>query len=107
MEIVGQPHHVVGVDGDAVRAADHALAPRAQEVAVAVEDDDRVLAPVEHERSILLVHRHARHLVIGPAVRQLAPALDDRELHLFSSMAWAMRSKRRLSGVRPSSWLMT
>src|SRR5438105_271893 len=46
-DVVGAIHGVVGSDRDPVRPGELALAPRAEEPALPVEDDDRVLAAVE------------------------------------------------------------
>src|SRR5438876_5865388 len=46
-QIVRQPERVVRADRDPVRPAEDPLAPRAEEVPVPVEDDDRVRAAVE------------------------------------------------------------
>src|SRR5262249_10366982 len=125
-----EPHHAIGVDGDAVRPPHLALAPRAEERAVTIEDDDRVLATGEAEDVVLRVHRHSCHLDEAPAVRELAPALDDLEVqprlrlnarapggawvaarpeihHRASSRARSRRSKRRRGGWRASSWVIT
>jgi hypothetical protein len=59
---------------DAVRTgAEHALAPGAQEVAVAIEDNHRMLAAVEDIHVILGVHRDASHIDELPARRELFP----------------------------------
>jgi hypothetical protein len=54
--IVGAVEIVVSVDVQAVRALEHALAPGAQEVALAVEHDHRVLAAIEDVDLVLAVH---------------------------------------------------
>ena len=46
--VVGQEHGVIGRHMDAVRPRILALAPGAQEIALAVEHHDRVLASVEN-----------------------------------------------------------
>ena len=51
--VVGQPQRVVGRHVDAVRAVEDPLAPGAQEVALAVEDDHRVRAAVERVDPVL------------------------------------------------------
>ena len=53
--IIREVDRVVGPHVDAVGAGILPLAPGAQEVAVAVEDDDRVLAAVEDVDVIVLV----------------------------------------------------
>ena len=45
--VVGEKNRLVGADGRAVRPFENPVAPRAQKIAVAVEDDDRMLAPRE------------------------------------------------------------
>ena len=53
--VIGQPDRVVGRHEDAVRAAKHPLAPGAQEIAVAVEHEHRVLAAIEGVDVVLRV----------------------------------------------------
>jgi len=105
VEIVGEPHHVVGVDGDAVGATDHALAPRAEEVAVAIEDDDRVLAPREDKRAVLLSTATPPPRGTSPSGSFPQPSITENFICTLDRLG--IRSKRRLSGVRPSSWVMT
>src|SRR6266487_278213 len=108
LEIVGEPHGSVGIDGDAVGAPHLSFAPGAEELAVTIEDDDGVLAPREAEDVVLGVDGDARDLDEVPPLRQLAPALDRLEVHQEdSSKARSMRSKRRRRGSRASSGVMT
>ena len=72
--VVGQPQRVVGRHVDAVRAVEDALAPGAQEVALAVEDDHRVRAAVERVDPVLPVHPDRGHVRVElPPGRQLRP----------------------------------
>ena len=58
-EVVGEIEHVVRPDGSAMRAREpNVLPPRAQEVAVAIEHDDRMRAAVEYVDVVLAVHAH-------------------------------------------------
>ena len=76
--VVGQPDRVVGRHVDAVRAVEHPLAPGAQEVAVAVEHDHRVLAAVEDVDVVLLVDPDRGDVGVElPPRRQLRPVVDD------------------------------
>ena len=74
--VVGAVEVVVAVDMDAVGAAEQAFAPRAQEVAVAVEHHHRMLAAIEDIDAVLAVDRHRRDVAELPAVGQLGPVLD-------------------------------
>src|SRR5437867_3469701 len=82
------PHGVVAVvraveepvraDGDAVGAqGELPLAPRAQEVALPVVDDDRMIAAADQVDAILAVDRDARDITMGIAARKLLPPFDD------------------------------
>src|SRR4029079_9826922 len=75
--IVGQVERVVDIDVDAVRARKLALAPRAQEIAFAIEHDDRMLAAVERVDAVLAVDRDRRDVLELPAFGKLCPVLDD------------------------------
>ena len=55
--------HIIRADMDAMRAgAEQALTPGAQEVAIAIKDNHRVLAAVEDVHVVLGVHRDASHV---------------------------------------------
>ena len=84
VQIVGQPVRPVRPDGDAVRAPDHPLAPRPQERALPVEDDHRMLPPVEHDHVVLGVDGNAGGLHVRPPFRQPAPADDGTIVHIDS-----------------------
>src|SRR5712691_5080815 len=72
--IIHTVDHIIRADMDAMRAgAEQALAPGAQEVAVAIKDDHRVLAAVEDVHVVLGVHRDASHVDKLPARRELFP----------------------------------
>jgi len=75
--VIGQPDRVVGRHVDAVGARKQALAPGAEEIAVAVEHHHRVLAAIEHVDIVILVHADAADFLEVPARRQLGPVLDD------------------------------
>jgi len=59
-----------------VRAREHPLAPRAQEVALAVEHDHRVLAAIEHIHVVLFIDADRANFLERPPGRQLGPILD-------------------------------
>src|SRR5580692_4492247 len=65
--IVGQEHRVVGRYVDAMRPWILTLAPRAQEIALAVEDDHRVLTPIEDIDVVVTVDADPSDLLEGPA----------------------------------------
>ena len=75
--VVGAPDVAVGADGEPVGAvAEDALAPGAQEVAVTVEDHDRVRAAGERVDIVLGIDGNAGDLDEGVAWRELRPAFD-------------------------------
>src|SRR5205085_3629764 len=80
--IVGQIDRIVRPHMDAVRALILAFAPGPQEVSVAVEHRDRVLAATESIDIVLGVDADRGDLLERPAVRQLRPVLDDAVLEV-------------------------
>src|SRR5690606_20018827 len=62
---------------DAVSVGEHPLAPRPQEVALAVEDHHRMFRAVEDVDVVVPVDPHRRDVAEGPALGQRAPVLDD------------------------------
>ena len=70
-----------------------ALAPGAQEVALAVEHDHRVLAAVEHVDAVLAVHRDRGDVLELPALGQLRPVLH----HAVAVLAAAQDRRHRMS----------
>src|SRR5207253_7394960 len=88
--VVRAVERLVGADGDAVGpVGELALAPRAQELARAVVDDDRMIAAADQEDAILRVDGHARDVAVLVPRRQLLPAWDvlvaqRRRLHAAS-----------------------
>ena len=67
--VVGQEYRPVGRHGDPVRAGEHPLAPGLDEVAILVEHDHRVLAPIERVHVVVSVAAHGSHLSERIAVR--------------------------------------
>ena len=57
-------------------ALEHAVAPGAQKVAVAVEHDHRMLAAGEAIELVFIVNRHRRHFVKRPVIGQFAETFD-------------------------------
>src|SRR5207253_9175666 len=104
--VVGGPHGAVGRDRDAVRAiGEVALAPRAQEAALLIVGDDRMVAAADQEDAILAVHGHARDVAVLEPLRQLLPALDDLVSHvdlLRDSTPGALQPRARSYTVRRS-----
>ncbi len=75
--VVGAEHRVVRADRDAVGAVGEvALAPRPEEVALAVVAEDGMIAPADQEDPILQVDGHPGHVAMRKPLRQLLPALD-------------------------------
>src|SRR5215471_7400859 len=72
--IIHTVDHIIRADMDAMRTgAEHVLVPGAQEVAIAIKDNHRVLAAVEDVHVVLGVHRDASHVDELPARRELFP----------------------------------
>src|SRR5215471_500845 len=72
--IIHTVDHIIRADMDTMRTgAEHALAPGAQEVAIAIKDNHRVLTAVEDVHVVLGVHRDASHVDELPARRELFP----------------------------------
>jgi len=74
--IIGQIDRVVRSHMDAMRSRVLAFAPRAQEIARAIEHHDRVFATVEDVDIVSTVDPNCTDLLERPAVRQLRPILD-------------------------------
>ncbi len=76
--VIGQKDRVVRGHVDAVRAVKHALAPRAQEMAVAVEHHHRVRAAAEGIDVVVPVDPDRGNVGVElPALGQLGPIVDD------------------------------
>src|SRR5262245_30648916 len=89
--VIGQVEYIVLVDVETVRTLEYALAPRAQEIAVAVEHDDGVLAAIEDIDLILAVDADGGNVLEAPAVGQLAPVL----YHAIAMLAAAQDHRHR------------
>ena len=93
--VIGQPDGVVRRHVDAVRTLEDALAPRAQEIAGAVEHAHRVLAaveridiivPVDTDRGDIGVEFHARRQLGPPVIDFIAIAIrPEYDRHGISS----------------------
>ena len=73
--VVGAIEIVVGVDVQAMGAAKQAFAPACDEIAVAVEHDNRMVAAVEDVDAVLAVDRDGGDVGEPPPLRQLCPIL--------------------------------
>ena len=88
------------VDENAVGCVEHVFAPRGEELALLVENDQWVLAPAEHVYPVAGVHRDAAHLDERPPVGQLLPPL---QYFVFEPVyAWCHRSLRLTFHPSPS-----
>src|SRR4051812_14864424 len=96
--IVGQIDRIVGTHMDAVGARILAFAPRAQKIALAVEDHHRMLATGEAVDIVVFVDADRSDLLERPALGQLGPVLDDAVAILAASDD---RSHRRLPLLIP------
>src|SRR5579859_4917204 len=74
--VVDAVHRVVARDVDAVRTLEDAVAPRGDELTLAIEDHDWRLPTLKREHPVARVDRHAGHVAEGHALRQAAPTLD-------------------------------
>ena len=83
--IVGQVERVVGTEMDPVRTVKDPVAPGAQIIAVAVEDDQRVFAAVEHVNLVPAIDGHRGDIAQAPAERQLRPVVDNAVRELAGS----------------------
>src|SRR5215472_1606551 len=109
--VVGKVERIVGPHMDAMRPRVLAFAPGAQEIAVAVEYDDRVLAARERIDIVLAVDPDRGDLLERPAVRELRPILDDAILkvagaddlcHLRSPSDFHRPTKRACAEIEPT-----
>ena len=76
--VIGQPDGFVGRHEDAVRAHKDALAPRAQEVAVAIEHAHRMLAAIEGIDIVVRVDADRRDIGVEfHAGRKFRPIVAD------------------------------
>src|SRR5262249_43165367 len=82
IQIVRAVDSIVRSDGDAVRALEHAFAPRGEETPVPVEDDDGMHTAVEDVDAILRVDGDAGDFDERPTGRKMPPALGVFVAHL-------------------------
>jgi hypothetical protein len=75
--VVGEKYRIFGTDGCAVRALKHPIAPRAEKVAVAVEDDHRVFAAGEAIKLVFVIDCHRSDFVKSPVIGQFSKTFDD------------------------------
>jgi hypothetical protein len=83
--IVGQEHCVVGSHMDVVGPRILAFAPGMQEIALAAEDDHRVLAAIEDIDVVVAVDPDPADLFEGPAIGQFRPVGTDAVSELATS----------------------
>ena len=83
--VVGEPQVVFTVDEDAVRPLEHALAPGIEEFSFLVEDDDRVLAAIEHVNAVVRIAGNARHFDEAGTFRRADP-FDQRNSEKWREM---------------------
>src|ERR1700677_1799819 len=76
VEHVGEPHAIVGTNGNAVGARkDLLVAPAMQKLAAAIQNNDWRVAAIEHEDIALWIARDAGG-VVRPPVGHFAPFFD-------------------------------
>src|SRR5215472_11887356 len=84
--VVGDVDAVIRADGDAVGTRREVpFAPRADECAVGLVDDDRVLAAGEGIDAVLRVDGDAGHVGVLVAAWQLLPVAGDLEAYLSTN----------------------
>ena len=71
---VGGVHAAVRPDGQVVRRSEVSLAPVVNDVAVLIENDHGMVAPVIDEDAVLRVNSDADSVIPFPAFRKFAPA---------------------------------
>src|SRR6266852_2371667 len=103
--VIGQPDRVVRRDMDAMRPAEHAFAPGAQEIAGFVEDRDRVVAAVEGVDIVMAVDADRGAIAEHDVVRDLRPILLDLEAPLAAAEPFRHGfppaiARRRVVGAR-------
>ena len=81
-DIVGEEHVVVGVDVDAVRTGELAIAPGADEVAVGIEDDQGFIAAIENVDAVLRIGGDAGDVDVVVSAGHLAEAGDGAVLEI-------------------------
>src|SRR5580692_12984 len=83
--IVREEHRIVWRHVDAVGSRILPLTPRPQKVALAIEDDHRVLTAVEHVNVVVAIDADPANLLEGPAVGQFCPLGNDAVSELTGS----------------------
>ena len=81
--VVGEKNRVVRTHGGAMRPLENAVAPGAKKVAVAVEDDHRMLAARKTINLILAIDSDRRHFMKSPIAGQFSPSFD----HFITELA--------------------
>jgi hypothetical protein len=74
--VVGQKNRLIGTYRRAMRALENPIAPRAEKVAVAVKNNDRMFATRKTVNLILSVNCDGCHFVETPAAGQGAPVFN-------------------------------
>jgi hypothetical protein len=62
--VVGQVDSVVGPHGDSMSTLEQPFAPGAEEISLAVEDDDGMLSPAEDIDAVFSVHAYGGDLPV-------------------------------------------
>jgi hypothetical protein len=83
--VVGQPDRIVRAHMDAVGPVEHPFAPGAQQIALGIEDRDRMLAAIEGVDPVLAVDADRRTVTQRDFLRHLRPILVDLEGVLAAS----------------------
>src|SRR6516162_5228698 len=74
--VVRQKNRLIVTHGCAMGSFENAIAPRAEEVAIAIEDDDRMFATGEAVDLVLSIDCNGCHFMKSPSVRQRPPVFD-------------------------------
>src|SRR5450755_4003222 len=75
--VVSQVDRVVRSHVNAMGALEHAVPPRAQAIAVAVEHDHRMVATMERVDAIVAIDADRGHIAELPLFRPFGPALEN------------------------------
>ncbi|HIG17445.1 MAG TPA: hypothetical protein EYQ31_09230 [Candidatus Handelsmanbacteria bacterium] len=62
----------------------HAVSPRIQDIAIRIEHDHRMRAPIEDEHIVVGVYRNRCRLLVGRVILQVAPIFARGLVHVIA-----------------------
>jgi hypothetical protein len=89
--IIGAVDGIVRTDAAAVSATEESLSPRMNYVAIAIEDDYRVLAAIQDIDLVFLVNSDSTDIKEAPAFGQLCPTIN-QFIPMLSRTIWHMQT---------------